>query len=300
MKCQGIFLLLSILFISTIQYVHASLSKYPISSYGTINYSSPIIIVDFEKDEHFQWGYGKGTAPIWDRCIQMGEGEFVPSTDIFHSGVRSAKLSLADPSTDHGRRLHIYQDWDSEKKDLTVEAWIYFPTEFVVNKWTHFLQILAERYHPIGTPWKPPYTEELGIGIVICDSTKVGEGKYLLETKLNHGWIDNNHDGVNDLAPREYFWSKDPIIFGQWNHIKIYVHRGISDGIYKCWLNGNLQWDKRNARTMGLTIGRYNVDPSEVEVRISSGLSLYTIVDGTPKTAYFDDIVFDARLSSET
>ena len=114
--------------------------------------------------------------------------------------------------------------------------------------------------------------------------------EYYVRSGLNHGWVDNDGDGVNDLPRWEMVKSKDTFKFGQWNKITTYVFRDMEHGVYKMWLNDLLQWHVRDKRTIGILPERLATTDPTIEAWICSGIALYTQIGSSPKEAYFDDV----------
>jgi len=287
-------------------------SSHRFDSSGYVNYdvNFEIIFVGFENPEDFETPEDPATGFVW-ACQSSwasivynrdnpdahegnpyGHKVFEPAEDISHSGQQSARLALLDPSyaeTDY--RIHIYHQWDNASYEhIWFEAWYYIPLNLTVDNWTHFHQAISER------AWTTKY-ELLGLGISITKASKVAEGQYKLETILNHGWVDNNNDSVNDLGTEKWVFSQDPIKFGEWFKITTYIRRDMdpTQGIYRCWINDVLQWDLR-CRTIGILPERINSLPKTGggdRGWVETGLSLYTgdYPNVTPKEIRVDDVV---------
>ena len=131
---KAVFLLICILplsnLLTTVAFAELQANSI-ISSNGAINYQVPIY--GFEVDQEFEFGiYGKAEYTIypdysiyydypalWDRGgyvfkLYRTAFEFEPETNIYHSGDRSAKLSILNPVDDTRRRLEVLNDWRTE------------------------------------------------------------------------------------------------------------------------------------------------------------------------------------------
>lgn len=251
------------------------------------------ITVDFERAEHFKVGdkFNPCAPCIWDvdgRWYLRPEGNpnndrtFAPSTSIVHSGLQSGRLALN--VVGGGRRINLRHGWDPYGKHLWLEEWVYLPADFVIDGWTSIGASVSEKYWKTDTEAHPEY-QDFYLALVLWRSDKK------LHTGLNHGWVDNDGDGVNDLPSED--WDTIPgvvVPFGEWFKIKTYVYRDFEHGIYKLWLNDVLKCDVRDIRTMGLLPERL-ADPTVHRAYLSSGISLYTDYVSAPKEIFFDDIM---------
>jgi hypothetical protein len=218
---------------------------------------------------------------------------FEPSSEIVHSGAHSAKLSLLNPITDRARRIHIEHNWDPlSSKDLWVECWYYLPVGFTPDDWTDFHRCLEERWGSNSKPWTPgPYYNWFQITAIIGKADTVSATEYKIWTLINHGWVDNNGDGVNDL-PSEYgVPSKNTVKLGEWFKVKSHIYRDLTQGQYQLWINDILQWDLQNIRTIGILPERIASPPAGCSAWIANGISLYSgdLPNVHPKTLYCDD-----------
>ena len=269
--------------------------------------------VDFENDEHFKIGL---TAPIWNNSDSFwhlfkeypaGENPifpkipnlFDPSTDVFHSGKQSAKLSLLSPQSERARRINIQHNLDPENdKHIWLEVWYYLPDNFPVDDWTDLHRAAVERL------WDGDGYEWFQITCEITRQSKISDTEYKIMSNLNHGWVDNNGDGNNDLPDRYQVFSKDPIRFGRWFKITTYIYRDPEHGAYKLWIDDALQWDLKHIRTVGILpkriaeIGDHNTKPKGF---LCCGFGLYSgnLPNVSPKFAFYDDITLKVNGRSQ-
>jgi len=260
--------------------------------------------IGFEESSHFEVG---PTAQIWNNKqapyhlylvypeppYPPPPNTFEPSSEVVHSGSQSAKLCLLNPINDRARRIHIQHDWDPIKyKDLWVECWYYLPPNFAVDDWTDLHRGLEERWGHKDKPWTPgPYYNWFQITCTVSRWTKVSDTEYKIGSPINHGWVDNDGDGVNDLPAKYSVFSSDKIRLGEWFKITTYIYRDIEHGVYKLWLNDVLQWDLRDIRTIGILPERIASSPDNYQAWLASGIALYSgdLPNVHPKCAYYDD-----------
>lgn len=285
-----------------------------ITSSGIINYPEyKTIYVGFENPEDFETPEDPATGYVWasqDSWYSMREFTdpddpdnqdlgmyFEPATDFVHSGIQSARLALENPIDNDRRRVHIYHCWETATfEHLWFEAWWYFPVDLVVDNHISFHTTSSERwYYP---PSGRYMTYSTGLAIEV--NTKVAEGEYKLQVIRNWGYVDNDHDGENDLPPVDYWddWIRTPgtIKFGEWFKITTYLYRNLTDydnGRYKLWINDELQWDMP-WRTIG-------IDPYAIDTLpktgggergwVCSGVSIYESAGSSPIEIRVDDVI---------
>ena len=295
------FLLFCLLAVQFSYAVSGTQDSVSMTSYGSIMQdllSSTVIRVDFENNSHFQYGPG---APIWDKTAGMNSptGTFEPSTIVFRSGTTAARLGLTDPVDDASRRIHVEHEWDPvNDKHLWFSSWIYLPSDFAVDDWVNLHRSTEERWHILDQPWEFPTFEWFQICCNIHSGCYVAPGVYKIASKLLHGQVDNNGDGIDDVGPFQEYQTTDTINLGEWFNIKTYIYRDMTDGIYMMWLNGVLQWELHNVRTIGIDPSRFSA--LGVEASICTGMSLYTNTGASPKENYFDDLVLATTESDPT
>jgi hypothetical protein len=276
----------------------------------TINFETPS---DFEVDWPNWW-----SAPIWNNVAvawylykdtpnkdnptyPKSPNLFEVATDVVRSGKQSAKLSLVDPNIDRATRLQVEHDWNpTADKDLWLEGWFYLPPNFPADDWTNLCRVVSERLYPVQGRYE---WFQMDIIIGQWKTSRVSNTEYRLLSTINHGWVDNNKDGVNDL-PTEYdVKSVDTIRFAQWFKIKMHVYRDLQQGVYTMWLNDKLQWDLHGIRTIGILPDRIaaigedrNGSP---QAYITNGFSLYSgnVPNVRPKYLYVDDVVLSSGKS---
>lgn len=252
-----------------------------------------VINVNFEKAEDFKVGdkFSPCEPCIWDvdgRWYLRPEGNpnndrtFTPSTTIVHSGLQSGRLALNVVGGQ--RRINLTHGWNPYDRHFWLEEWIYLPATLELDNWTSLGASIAEKYWKTDTMVHPDY-QDFYLALVLWGSDRK------LHTGLNHGWVDNNGDGVNDLPNED--WDTIPAVivpYGEWFKLKTYVYRDIEHGIYKLWLNDVLQCEVRDIRTMGI-LPDILADPTVFRDFIGPTISLYTDYVGAPKEVFFDDII---------
>jgi len=266
--------------------------------------STEVIETSFEGQSDFDVG---PTASIWNNeqsryTLYLAYPEppyppspntFEPSKEVVHSGSQSAKLSLLNPITDRARRIHLEHNWDPiQDKNLWVECWYYLPVGFQVDDWTDLHRGLEERWGSNDKQWtEVPYYNWFQIPCGISRWSKVSDDEYKISSPINHGWADNNGDGVNDLPAEIEKYSMDTIKFGQWFKIKTHIYRDLQHGSYQMWLNDVLQWDLRDIRTIGILPERIASPLQNYRAWLSTGIALYSgdMPNVHPKFAYYDD-----------
>jgi len=281
-------------------------SSLNIPSYGRVSNQANVhetIVVDFEAPEHFEFGV---TAPIWDAAsthgsVKAGYCLFEPSIDNVHGGAQSAKLALLQPDIDERRRLHFEHRWSFDDKHFWTVAWYYLPTDFVGvdAEWHEILRCATTYMHRKGKPWTfdPNNYEWWKASLHLTPHND----RFKIFAAIGLGQVDNDGDGVNDypggpgFVGRRLVYSVDTIGRGEWNKLVTYVYRDKEHGVFQFWLNDVLQWDEGEIDTLGISFERMQYAYEHPEIysmaRVTSGISLYTGIGGTPKTVYFDDVI---------
>jgi len=120
--------------------------------------------------------------------------------------------------------------------------------------------------------------------------------EYRISTCFNHGWVDNDGDGINDLEDEWGKQSVETIKFGEWFKLTTYIYRDLEHGIVKLWINGKLQYEISNVRTMGIDPSRLADTSPNIEAWLSSGFALYSGgLPIEPQHVYFDDFILANR-----
>lgn len=224
---------------------------------------------------------------------------------------RVAKASLLNPIDDSHRRFEILHDWDPiNDLELWTVGWYYLPTDFVVEEWVALHRTIYERL----TPYAGAHLEQFqnGVGIGSYSGWKVGDrfklncGTFTSSTGYGPGsnWVDDNQDGVNDLANTHWkdIVSPNTIGLGEWFKLSTYVYRHLTEGVFRVWLNDVLQFDL-NKNTTGLGWNRtIGCDPARIAAAgwgtgpsakgwLSSGWSLYFgPTPALPKSLYLSNV----------
>lgn len=265
-----------------------------ISSSGQINMAG-LIFVGFENSTDFLVGRD---APIWTSDATAWvlqaypELHFESSTVMTYNGLFAANLTLANPSSEGKQRLEILRDINSsELTDVWLSAWYYIPSGTPVDGFITVHRPIYERL------WNTSGYERFQYPVGIVNDTRVGRPTYrkpVLTVPICQGEVDNNFDGVNDLIGSQTYWDGDfEVPFGQWFRITTYVHRDMTNGIFKLWFNGQLKMDLNPVRTIGILPERINQlyhGTGGNEAYASIGFSLYTSIEASPKSVFVDNV----------
>lgn len=230
-------------------------------------------------------------ATWWDRggynprvCYLTGTDgwEVEPEYSIVHSGLQSMRVTALHPQDaqlwrelEMGPDINPYTDTEFE-----YELWAYFPSELKTaledspagwGAYAVFRPIVERLYD--GNRRISPQTLNLNV--------LLGIDRY--SVVLNHGTIDNDNDGADDLRGKYDLFSDgsggggtitDPgvsqqpenvvlPVWDQWVHFKAWYTRNLTDfqnGQLKIWIDGVLVWNFTGVRTVGLDpniIGQY-------------------------------------------
>jgi len=247
-----------------------------VSSYGTVNYSPPTIILgtSFEESDSlglFDYqGIGGGRTDV---CI-------VARTDVLsHSDRYSVRLSLDSPVEDATRRIHIEKRLNPDILEVINSAWYYLPAEFDTNSWVEIHRAISEIWHEPNTPWEFPYYESFKQSVHIY---KGSDGKFYLLVGFSHGEVSDP-----PLDPMYFRSTNVPFPKEKWVNIKTYVLRNRENkGIFRMWQDGVLVMQEENIRTWGISPDKLS-SPNGV---LTTGFSLYTDIGASPLTIFVDDI----------
>jgi PKD repeat protein len=231
------------------------------------------ILVDFEKDTDFLTGDGSLWEPS-SLAVAWPQNKFSPSTLYVHSGLRSAKLELTDPSTNEGRRLELLHRWNPAiTRDMWLEFWFFIPPDFPfsANDGSTFFRAVYERAF---TPFTPAdYVFQSWLGIYPIDGRTsrptYGEPIFIWTRNQNFdlpdsGSIETRESYLSDLQQiwdsntSKFIW--DPAIppekrltpknfAGKWIGFRCYIYRDVdawrsgnkNSGFYKLWVNTSQQ-----------------------------------------------------------
>lgn len=303
-----------------------------VSSRGGIDYSN-IDLVSFENNESFKWGIDgngtgymlhgaqySGTVPFWSRG---GIGAqtfpdlllFEPETQIVHSGLQAANLSVVDTSSDGRRRLEILHDWNPHSEFIWQVGWYYFPSSLrPADGFVAFDRIIYER---MWDQSKAVYFQQFQISLsLLTDGRTATKGQQIFVLSLGKGDIDNNNTGIGDNWPclgadlysnydsnqnvPSSWITRQPgfqVPFDRWFKVVTLVFRNMTDfnnGFIKVWIDSNLVWDVQGTRTVGIApsvLDSIKSTPPEPQGYLCSGFGLYTDIGTRPKTVFVDDII---------
>jgi len=217
--------------------------------------------VGFEEDIDFQvCTENKCNAPACTTgCVYWNRGGWsltqAPTECLFeaetnpafvHSGNRSAKLELVNPHDDLTRRVQIYHNWNPlTAEHIWTEETFFLPEDFPMvdpatgeSMWHSLATWITERMWNPGLPSTfQQYALRLG---VVWDAAN---NKPIFSFTNGAAEVDNNDDGINDLAGamfEKYFsFSPEGVPLGKWIKIKGHVYRNLANfdqGYVEFWI----------------------------------------------------------------
>ena len=245
--------------------------------------------MNFESASDFQ----TGTGTFWDNTVssyglQFSGNVFEQTPDIVHGGAYSARLAIENPIDDSRRRLHFERDLDSVNDlDIWLEVWYYLPLNFQMNNWINIHRAFTERIFNAAGDATTGF--QGGVTLGSYSGWKISNTEY----KPAAG-VGGPVNGVNvQSLPDTLF--RDTIRLGEWFKITTFVHRDLTRGVFRVWLNDVLQVERINIRTIGS-------DPAEIaniratqganKAWVSSGIALYSgdLPNISPKEIRVDDV----------
>lgn len=187
--------------------------------------------------------------------FNSGNADATVSTDVAHSGKRSAKLTISANGSDTGARLHRWTEPDRNQKAY-YSAWYYFPQRVDVRGgWWNIMQFKS-RTSSRNDPWWIVYVGNRSDGSMYV---------YLRD------WVHK----------RSYTQNVANLPVGKWVHLEVYFEEtSSSNGRVTLWQDGVQLLDLRNVQT-GYSGGRN-----------TWGITNYaSSLSPSPTTIYVDDAV---------
>ena len=251
------------------------------------------------------------TAPIWNNSanewhVSIPSNTIEQTTEQIHSGNQACKLSLLNPIDHHSRIINIERNLDPlNDNEVQFECWYYLPTDFTFEEWINIHRSYSERL------WRGSRYEWFQFSECLNTFAQYNPTDLQISVSTQHGWVDNDFDGANDLIGGEFLKTPDFVRRGEWFGIRTYILRNPIDGIYKLWLNTPrsndwvLQWEKTGIRTEGIDRNRI----AEIgDTGLSDtgwtacGIALYCgPYPAVPKYCYYDDVIFGSEdMSAQT
>jgi len=240
---------------------------------------------------------------------------FWPETTIVHSGTRSAKLELVDPTSDGTRRIQLMHDWDPlTTEHIWQEEWFYFPSDMPwidpdtgEPLWRTIHAMVTERMWTAGIP--QPYQEFSWRIAVVWD--KYNDRLVFDITGLAD--VDNDDDGVADFPrPRTIYLElpgNESVPIGRWFKVKTHTYRNVRDwatnatgGYIEIWISDELDNEVyrkiENVHTIGINPERIAAltpwKQNNAMAYVASGFAHYcgglSGSYGVPSTIYVDDL----------